>query len=56
MLLMTTCTLTLSDEEFAKFLFGINEVALKYMNVEMKKESKTRQITFLSSSINEQVK
>ena len=36
MLLMTTCTLTLTDEEFMEFLSEINQVAVKYMDIGIK--------------------
>ena len=55
MLLMTTCTLTLSDEEFMNFLSEINQVAEKYMNIPVKEGRKTRQITLISAPIDEQV-
>ena len=45
MLLMTTCTLTLTDEEFTE----INQTALKYMDIGVKEGSRQRQITLISS-------
>ena len=54
MLLFTNCTLLLTDEEFSDFLSEINEVALRYMRVEAKADSKTRQITLISAPVNEQ--
>ena len=54
MLLFTNCTLLLTDGEFTDFLSEINEVALKYMKVEAKVGSKTRQITLISAPVNEQ--
>ena len=54
MLLFTNCTLLLTDGEFSDFLSEINEVALRYMNVEAKAGSKTRQITLISAPVNEQ--
>ena len=54
MLLFTNCTLLLTDGEFSDFLSEINEVALKYMKVEAKAGSKTRQITLISAPVNEQ--
>ena len=53
MLLLTNCTLLLTDEEFLRFLSEINEVALKYMKVEAIQNSKTRQITLISAPTNE---
>lgn len=54
MLLFTNCTLLLTDGEFSDFLSDINDVALKYMKVEAKADSKTRQITLISAPVNEQ--
>ena len=56
MLLLTNCTLVLTDEEFSTFLSEIKEVALKYMKVEAAEDSKTRQITLISAPTNEPVK
>ena len=53
MLLLTNCTLLLTDEEFSSFLCEINEIALKYMKAEPTESSKTRQITLISAPINE---
>ena len=53
MLLLTSCTLLLTDEDFSSFLSEINEIALKYMKVEPTANSKTRQITFISAPTNE---
>lgn len=55
MLLFTNCTLVLTDEEFSGFLSEINEIALKYMNVEANENSKTRQITLISAPADGQV-
>ena len=55
MLLMTTCTLTLKDEEFMDFLSEINQVAVKYMDIPIKEGSKTRQITLISAPTDGQV-
>ena len=55
MLLLTNCTLLLTDEEFSSFLSEINEIALRYMKVETTEGSKTRQITLISAPTNEQV-
>ena len=54
MLLLTSCTLQLTDEEFSGFLSEINEIALKYMKVEANESSKMRQITLISAPANEQ--
>lgn len=51
MLLFTACTLKLTDEEFAAFFSEINEIALKYMSMEVHEDSKTRQITLISSPV-----
>ena len=55
MLLLTNCTLLLTDEEFSGFLSEINEIALKYMKAEVTERSKTRQITLISAPTSEQV-
>ena len=51
MLLLTACTLKLTDEEFAEFFSEINQVALKYMSIKPHEGSKTRQITLISSPV-----
>ena len=55
MLLMTTCTLTLNDEEFMDFLSEINKVAVKYMDTPVKEDSKQRQLTLISAPADGQV-
>lgn len=55
MLLFTSCTLVLTDEEFSHFLSEVNEVALKYMKEEATANSKARQITLISSPADGQV-
>lgn len=55
MLLLTSCTLLLTDEEFSGFLSEINEIALKYMKAEAGEGSKTRQITLISAPTDGQV-
>ena len=55
MLLLTNCTLLLTDEEFSGFLSEINEIALKYMKAEATESSKMRQITLISAPTGEQV-
>ena len=55
LLLMTTCTLTLKDEEFMNFLSEINQVAVKYMDIPIKEDRKTRQITLISAPTDGQV-
>lgn len=55
MLLMTTCTLNLTEEEFMSFLSKINQAALKYMDIAAKEGSKTRQITLISALTDGQV-
>ena len=49
MLLFTNCTLTLTDGEFSDFLSEINQVALKYMQMEARADRKMRQITLISA-------
>ena len=51
MLLLTNCTLLLTDEEFSGFLSEINEIALRYMKAEATAGSKTRRITLISSPV-----
>lgn len=55
MLLLTNCTLLLTDGEFSSFLSEINEITLKYMKAEVTKSSKTRQITLISAPTEEQL-
>ncbi len=55
MLLLTNCTLLLTDEEFSNFLSEINEIALRYMKAETTDRSKTRQITLISAPTSELV-
>ena len=55
MLMLTTCTLTLTDEEFMGFLSELNQLAVKYMKAEVKENSKTRQITLISAPADGQV-
>ena len=49
MLLMTSCTLRLTDAEFADFLAEINDVALRYMQKDAAEGCKLRQITLISA-------
>ena len=49
--MLTSCTLTLTDEEFIKFLTEMNEVATKYMSKPVTKTSVSRQITLVSSPV-----
>ena len=55
MLLLTNCTLLLTDEEFSHFLSEINEIAIKYMKAEAAEGSRLRQITLISSPADERV-
>lgn len=55
MLMLTTCTLKLTDEDFMSFLSEINRLALKYMDIEVRQGSKTRQITLISAPADGQV-
>lgn len=55
MLMLTTCTLKLTDEDFMSFLSEINRLALKYMDIEVRKGSKTRQVTLISAPAGGQV-
>ena len=51
LLMLTSCTLTLTDEEFIKFLTELNEVATKYMAKPIMEKSASRQITLVSSPV-----
>ena len=51
--MLINCTLTLTDEEFAGFLGEVNDVALKYMGKEVTPQSKTRQLSLISSPVGE---
>lgn len=55
MLLLTNCTLMLTDEQFSGFLAEINEIALKYMKAEASADSRMRQITLISAPASGQV-
>lgn len=49
--MLTSCALTLTDEEFIQFLIELNEVATKYMTKPVTKTSASRQITLVSSPV-----
>lgn len=51
MYMMTSCTLTLTDDEFKSFLGELNEVAKKYMTKPVTEESTSRQISLVSSPV-----
>lgn len=51
MYMMTSCTLTLTDDEFKSFLSELNEVATKYMSKPVTEESIPRQISLISSPV-----
>jgi hypothetical protein len=51
LLMLTSCTLTLTDEEFVKFLTELNEVATRYMAKPVMDKSVSRQITLVSSPV-----
>lgn len=53
MLLLTSCTLLLTDEEFSEYLSEINQVTVKYMKQAPSESSKMRGITFISAPTNE---
>lgn len=50
--MMTSCTLTLTDDEFSSFLAEINEVAAKYMSKPVTEKSVSRQLSMVSSPVN----
>lgn len=52
MLMLTSCTLMLTDDEFGNFLKEINELAMKYISKEPTKGSSPRQVTLVSSPAN----
>ncbi len=52
-MLLTNCTLVLTDDAFSNFLAEINEVALRYMRAEVAEGSKMRQITLISAPTDE---
>lgn len=49
MLLLTSCTLMLTDEEFSNFLTEVNELAMKYISKKPAEGSSQRQVTLISS-------
>ena len=51
LLMLTSCTLTLTDEDFIKFLTELNEVATKYMAKPVTEKSVSRQVTLVSSPV-----
>ncbi len=53
MLLLTNCTLLLTDQEFSEYLSEINQVTVKYMKEENSEGSKMRRITLISAPVNE---
>ena len=53
MLLFTSCTLLLTDQEFSEYLSEINQVTVKYMKEESSESSKMRRITLISAPANE---
>ena len=53
MLLLTNCTLLLTDEEFSEYLSEINQVTVKYMKEKSSESSKMRRITLISAPTNE---
>ena len=53
MLLLTNCTLLLTDGEFSEYLSEINQVTVKYMKKASSESSKTRRITLISAPTNE---
>ena len=51
LLMLTSSTLTLTDEDFIKFLTELNEVTTKYMTKPVTEKSVSRQITLVSSPV-----
>lgn len=52
MYMMTSCTLTLTDDEFSSSLAELHGVATKYMSKPVTGKSITRQISLVSSPVN----
>ena len=53
MYMMTSCTLTLTDDEFKDFLAELTEIATKYMSKPVTEKSVSRQISLVSSPVNQ---
>ena len=53
MLLLTNCTLLLTDEEFSEYLSEINQVTVKFMKQAPSESSKMRRITLISAPTNQ---
>ena len=53
MLLLTNCTLLLTDQEFSEYLSEINQVTVKYMKEESSEGSKMRRLTLISAPTSE---
>ena len=53
MLLLTNCTLLLTDQEFSEYLSKINQLTVKYMKQAPSESSKMRRITLISAPTNE---
>ena len=53
MLLFTSCTLLLTDQEFSEYLSEINQVTVRYMKEESSESSKMRRITLISAPASE---
>ena len=49
MLLFTSCTLLLTDQEFSEYLSEINQLTVRYMKEESSESSKMRMITLISA-------
>ena len=52
-MLLTNCTLLLTDEEFSEYLSEINQVTVKYMKEATSESSKMRRITLISAPTNQ---
>ena len=51
MYMMTSCTLTLTDDEFKSFLAELSEIATKYMSKTVTEKSVSRQISLISAPV-----
>ncbi|MDO4377873.1 MAG: helix-turn-helix domain-containing protein [Erysipelotrichia bacterium] len=54
MLLLSVCTLNLDDEDFRQYLAEINTITIKYVNKKVNDNSKVRQVTMISSPVEEE--
>ncbi len=53
MLMLSVCTLNLSDDDFQHYLQEINRITMEYVEKEVTDRSKVRQVTLISSPVAE---